>query len=348
MSHTPVTIPYERQSEPETNRMCGAASLSMVYGSFGKKVPQAEIWPRVSKKNHLGSLTSATYLMAQDALSRGYSALAIQARQPLQVLRLCRDNGVRAVLNHRVREGLPAGHYTVLVDIDQESVILHDPDFGPSRRIAHATLLELWRPLFPTPEIAGNVLIGIAAQPTPAISCKVCGTPIPAEVNCAACSKPISLQPALLLGCVGLTCAARTWTYLCCPHCDYTWAFALESKDKLDGAGSAEGLPNFSRLFGEVDKFCELIRSIPALAGRQDVQQHLDYLTGTKERVRLAQSEQLVHRRASLMRLAQLEQKAKRDEEGFLEKKDEIEKPAGSLDGTALGQALLKSLGLLP
>ena len=34
-------IPYERQSDPRTNRDCGAACLSMVYRSFGKDVAQA-------------------------------------------------------------------------------------------------------------------------------------------------------------------------------------------------------------------------------------------------------------------------------------------------------------------
>src|SRR5512140_3387987 len=92
------TIPYERQEDLQTNRMCGAASLSMIYRSFGETVPQAEIWSRISKHNRSGSLASTTYLMAQDALGRGFSALAIQVKHPLQVLRLCRENGIRVVL----------------------------------------------------------------------------------------------------------------------------------------------------------------------------------------------------------------------------------------------------------
>src|SRR5262249_51778399 len=254
MSAPAVAIPYERQSEPQTNRMCGAASLSMVYGSFGQKVSQAEIWPRIAKKNNLGSLTSATYLMAQDALIRGYSALAIQARQPLQVLRICRDNGIRAVLNHRVREEGTSGHYTVMVDIDQDSVVLHDPDAGPSRRVPHATLLELFRPNLPNPEITGNMLIGIAAEVPPRTQCDLCGTPIPAEVPCAVCEKPIALRPAVLLGCVGPACDARTWTHLCCPYCDYTWAFAVAPKEQRESVESAGGSPNFERVFSEIER----------------------------------------------------------------------------------------------
>src|ERR1700722_14733148 len=101
MSASYSAIPFEKQSDPETTRMCGAACLSMVYRSFGKEVPQAEIWPAISKPNRFGGVSSITHLMAQDAINRGFSAVAIQARHPLQVLRLCRETGTRAILNHR-------------------------------------------------------------------------------------------------------------------------------------------------------------------------------------------------------------------------------------------------------
>jgi hypothetical protein len=347
MSASGIIIPYERQSESQTDRLCGAAAMSMVFGSFGKRVPQAEIWPRIARKSPSGGLTSATYLMAQEALSHGYSALAIQARQPLQALRICRDAGIRAILNHRAKENSPSGHYTVLVDIDQDGVVVHDPADGPSRRMTHRTLLELWRPLFPNPEITGNVLIGIADRTEPASPCSVCGIAIPSEIRCGACDKPILLQPSALLGCVGLSCAARTWTYLCCPHCDYTWSFALRPTEDSSKLLSATSLPDFSAVLGELDKFCDAIGGMPALAGRPDVQQHLTYLRGTRERVKLAQAEQLAHQRTTLARMAQLENRAKQDEEAIQKRKAEAEKPGTSPDGNALGQDLLKSLGFL-
>ncbi|HEY3839596.1 MAG TPA: C39 family peptidase, partial [Bryobacteraceae bacterium] len=70
MSASPVVIPYEKQSDPQVNRGCGAACLSMVYRSFGKEVPQAEIWPAIAKKNRFGSIASTSHLMAQDANKR--------------------------------------------------------------------------------------------------------------------------------------------------------------------------------------------------------------------------------------------------------------------------------------
>src|SRR5580658_4353174 len=103
MTAPSIAIPYEKQSDLQTNRGCGAACLSMVYRSFGKEVPQAEIWPLIAKKNRFGSIASTTHLMALHAIGQGLSAVVIQARHSLQVLRLCREAGIRAILNLRAR-----------------------------------------------------------------------------------------------------------------------------------------------------------------------------------------------------------------------------------------------------
>ena len=134
MSPPAIAIPYEKQSEPQINRGCGAACLSMAYRSFGKEIAQAEIWPLIAKQNRFGSIASATHLMALHALKQGLSAVVIQARHPIQVLRICRDNGIRAILSHRPHPGASTGHFTMLVDIDEKDVVVHDPALGPSRR----------------------------------------------------------------------------------------------------------------------------------------------------------------------------------------------------------------------
>src|SRR5438132_8149937 len=124
MSATEATIiPYEKQFDPKAYRTCGAACLSMVYRSLGKDVAQAEIWSAIAQRNRFGSLASTTHLMARDALSRGFDAVAIQARHPLQALLFCRQLGIRAILNQRLKHDAPAGHYTVFVNIDDKNVV---------------------------------------------------------------------------------------------------------------------------------------------------------------------------------------------------------------------------------
>jgi len=135
-----VTIPYERQSEPETGRTCGSACLSMVYRSLGKEIPQMQIWPSIAKPNRAGNLASTTHLMAQDALTRGFSAIAVQVRYPLQALRICRNSGIRAILNHRLQQDAPTGHYTVMVDLDDKNVVLRMKDDNDSAEPAASSV----------------------------------------------------------------------------------------------------------------------------------------------------------------------------------------------------------------
>jgi len=356
-----AVIPYEMQSDPQSNRTCGAACLSMVYRSFGKDVPQAEIWPAIAKENRLGSVASTTHLMAKDALSRGLSALIVQTRHPLHALRLCHESGIRAILNHSLNRQSPAGHFTVLVNIDDKNVFLHDPFLGPSRYLPHAELLELWQPRFSNSEIVGNVLIGIALDPPALPSCQLCGTPIPSEVECARCKSPVRLQPTALLGCASNACIARMWDNVCCPSCDYLWDFShqpqpAEAPAKGPGvtspqpsspqvaSGAAPGL-DINKLFGEVDKFCAHILGIPAAANHPEIKKQLDFITASKEKFKLVYAEELAKRAGTQAQLDALLKAAKERAEIHRKKMEELSRPAPPLDGNALGHALLKNLG---
>jgi hypothetical protein len=348
MSALPMpAISYEKQIDPENGRMCGAAALAMVYGSFGQAIGQAEIWPRISKYNRVRSLAAATHLMTRDALNRGLEAVAIQAANPLVALRSCQDNGIRAILNHRLREDIATGHFTVLVDINGEHVVLHDPYFGPSRRVGYAELLELWRPRYLNAEISGNMLIGIAAPAPDPPPCRLCGTVIPPSVTCPGCGQPVPLRPAAVLGCVSGGCPGRLWNYLCCPSCDHTWTFDLGSSPPPAAAGPQKDALDLDRLFTELDKFCAFVLGLPAAAGHPDVLQQVNLLKAGKDQLKLARSEVLHRRQMKQAQMAQLVEKSKQEEQAFVATKDAIAKPAPPLDGNALGQDLVKDLGLL-
>jgi hypothetical protein len=307
-------IPYEKQEDPRSNRMCGAACLSMVYRSLAERgggdpapkrgrdrrtdapfaprgkerragrrraeeLGQTEIWKQISRPNASGTLSAATHLIVAHARSRRFAAVAVQARYPLVALLACRDNGIRAILNHRLHAGTAAGHYTVLLDVDAESVVVHDPYYGPRRRIPHAELLELWQPRFPGSEIAGNVLIGIGPRPSTLPLCPLCDTPIPEQVACPRCGKPVRLSPPELLGCVGPTeCLARLWNYLDCPSCDSMWSFAMTPEAPEPAPDVEEGPWQLGPLFAELDRFRDRALSVPGVAARADVRQQLDFI----------------------------------------------------------------------
>src|SRR5438445_299852 len=91
-------IPYEEQAD---RRACGAASLCMVYRSFGLACSQPEVWARVARPGPREIPRSNTHQLCADALGLGLAALTLRARDPWRVLELCVRNSVRAILNYR-------------------------------------------------------------------------------------------------------------------------------------------------------------------------------------------------------------------------------------------------------
>ena len=214
-------VPYERQEGGQRGRMCGAAALCMAYRSFGIDAEQLEVWPRIATGGTKGRLGARTYLLARDALSNGLAALVLQASDPWGMLRRCQEQAVRVIVNHRSSNNSRTGHFSVPIAVDDEHITLHDPGTGPCRRIGRAQFLALWRPRGPHSEIAGNILVAIAASPANgAAPCEKCGRSMPRSTSCPDCDKPIPLDPGAVFGCVDSTCEARLWSGIFCPQCD--------------------------------------------------------------------------------------------------------------------------------
>ncbi|HEV2446627.1 MAG TPA: cysteine peptidase family C39 domain-containing protein [Candidatus Sulfopaludibacter sp.] len=367
MSAAP-TIPFEAQSDPQARRDCGAACLSMVYRSFGKQVPRDEIWAAIARPNRSGSVASTTHLMVRDALARGFAAVAIQARHPLQALRLCCDSGVRAILNLRLAHDSADGHYTVLVDMDDRDVILHDPFRGPMRRVPQADLLDVWQPRVPNSEILGNLLIGIAAAPAEPASCWLCHTTTPASVPCPYCGKPAGMQPDAILGCSSRSCVARVWHAVCCPSCDCVFTFHVEDTGAADSrilhtpaepappcepvpdappAPTAEDPFQLAPVFAEMDKFIAQMSALPGLAEHAGLKQQLEFLAAQKDKLKLAQANALASQVASHERWAKLDRMSQDNQEAHRKRVEELNQSASPLDGDALGRALMKNLGFI-
>jgi len=356
MATTQPVVPFQRQFDSQSSRTCGAACLSMVYQSLGLEVTQEEIWPAIAKPNRAGAVSSTTHLMVQDALNRGFRGLAIQARHPIQTLRLCRQWKIGAILNHRLHAGSTVGHYTVLVDVDDQKAIVHDPFFGPWQSLSHAELLDLWQPGFPASEAVGHILIGIASAPGAEVVCEFCHTRIPPAIACPNCRGRVGLAPAELLGCINDGCIARMWNYLCCPACDTSFTINMDSppapepdrakEEKAGEPGAAEErLVDLAPLFAEIDKFCRFILSVPEAAGHPEVKKQLEVLASSKDQLILAQTEALFHKKAYETQIADLLRAAQQKHEAHLRKVEEVNRQSPPLDGRGLGQALLKNLG---
>lgn len=348
-----ISIPPETQADSHIHRGCGAACLSVVYKTFGKEVPQAEIWPLVAKPNRFGVVSSTTHLMAQHAIGLGLSAVIVQARHPLQILRLCREGGIRAILNHRSHHAASSGHYTVLVDIDDRNVIVSDPAMDVTRRMSHNELLQLWQPLSPASEITGNILIGISADPRPSAVCEFCHTAIPPQVNCPRCQKPVGLRPGVLLGCIRDSCIARMWNYIACPACDFVFnertKLAARAPDQTSASPRPPALttPDLEPAFAQLDKFCGHMLSLPGAADHPDLKAQIDFIQANKEKLKLAQAEEISGINARIERLVAKTDESEKKAEERRKQAEQRNAPIPPLDGNALGRALLKDLGLL-
>lgn len=339
--------------DPQAQRACGAACLSAVYKTLGKEIPANAIWPLIAKQNRLGSLASTTHLMTLHALSQGFSAVAIQARHPIHLLGVCRDKGIAAILNHRLREDVSTGHFSILADIDGTHVVLKDAAFGQMRRITHAEMLRLWQPSTSPSEILGNVLIGIAADTGEAPPCEFCHTPMPAQTGCPKCKRPVTLRPAAVLGCIRQTCLARAWNYVCCPSCDYVWAFN-ETQTAAEAASPepASDLPapppmaDLAQIFAALEQFTSMIRNVPGAAEHIDIKPQLGVIEAAKEKLRLAQAADAAVYQARVEALNAMRAKSAQALEEQRKKMEERSAPPPRLDGDALAQALLMNVGL--
>ena len=313
-------FPYQQQYDALNERVCGAACLSMVYRSFEKEIPQEKIWPAIARKNRFGSLAAATHLMAKDAMDRGFKASAIQTSSPIEALKNARQVGLRVILNHLMEPNNPAGHYSVLVDINDRDVFLHDPFFGPGRRLSHREFLELWRPQTFECEISGFVLVCITQPPAT--------SDIAAKAECPGCRCTVAVAPAVLFPKANI-----------CPACDRTWLAGAPAEPRVEKF-------DLSKVFGALDRFTDLVGSTPGAVDRPEIREQLDALALQKDKIRSAIAAFEESQKQRTLLLAKIEASAKQAKEAHEKKVESSRQPFEHPDPQALGHALLESLGL--
>jgi hypothetical protein len=222
-----LEVPYEKQLNPWS---CGAAALAMVYRSLGVPGGQADIWERIASPGHRYPHVSRAQAMAADALSRGLSAVLIEVRDPWRVLERGLQSPVRLIANHGADRQSGLGHYSVVVGLDAEHVVLHDPGHGPNRRLTRSEFLELWNPAALDREIPNQILLAIAGAPSVGEPCPLCGGTGVERWPCPMCRRSVPLQPGVVLGCLTDTCPMRAWEEIYCPFCECHWDTGLGAR----------------------------------------------------------------------------------------------------------------------
>ena len=130
-----LDVPYVSQ----TPALCGGAAVAMVYRCWGDAHADAQQFAPLVDARAAG--------IAEDVLidavrERGWRAARIDGS--LEILReqIARGRPAIILLEDRPQKY----HYLVVTDADADGIVVHDPSWGPSRRIDAADLIRAWRP----------------------------------------------------------------------------------------------------------------------------------------------------------------------------------------------------------
>ena len=212
-----LEIPYERQ---EDDWKCGAASLCMVYRSFGLDCTQGDVWPDIqtayTDRARRGARFQAVLL---HVLQQGFPVLGLRAARPWRLLGRCFAPDLRVILFHRRRFDSSGLHASVLRGLDEGGVVLQDPNGRPDRYLLRDDFLALWGPNPSDAFGRGYLLCVIARAPVDGPPCS-CGHARPETIPCPHCPAPIPLQPGVAAGCGRVGCCDIDWEELLCPFCD--------------------------------------------------------------------------------------------------------------------------------
>jgi hypothetical protein len=130
-----LDVPYL----PQTEALCGGAAAAMVLRYWGERHADAQRFaPLVDRR--AGGITTGALTAALDRA--GWTATA--ARGTIRSLMDHLENAEPVILLLEDRPG--RYHYVVAVGADAGGFLVHDPTWGPSRRLEASRLVEMWQP----------------------------------------------------------------------------------------------------------------------------------------------------------------------------------------------------------
>jgi len=129
-----VNVPYL----PQTEALCGGAAAAMVFRYWGEahaSVQQFE--PLVDRA--AGGISDAALVAAID--SRGWTTATLTGSIEMLRSELAAHRPPIILIADRPQRY----HYVVVVGLDARDVLVHDPTWGPARRIPVGTVLQTWK-----------------------------------------------------------------------------------------------------------------------------------------------------------------------------------------------------------
>jgi predicted double-glycine peptidase len=171
---------------PQTEALCGGAAAAMLFRYWGE--PHASVQqfaPLVDRR--AGGIADAVLI---DAIRQRHW-IAERLDGSMETLR--REVAARRPSMLLIEDRPQRYHYVVIVGIDDRGVIVHDPAWGPSRRLSFEKLQTVWKPsgfwtLRVTPDPAKEPRTTTATnpvQPEPEAAVSTPGTACDEQLNAA-------------------------------------------------------------------------------------------------------------------------------------------------------------------
>lgn len=195
-------------------RACGAIALVDVLTRLGVKTDIRSVWPHVAMPDPFGTWSAKSYRLARQARDLGFRAGVLQCHRERawDALVRCARLGVAVIINHQAMAARHEGHFSTLVSISEEVIVLDDPILRSQIQIPRKHFLNHWSP---NDEITGHVLIAIGGRS------KINSTG--SAPQCPRCKTALSLQPSELF-------TAQDWNHdglwdrFFCVECDASFS----------------------------------------------------------------------------------------------------------------------------
>lgn len=132
-----IKIPYFKQNIPYS---CGPVVLQMIFRYYGKVFSEQFLIDKLKPNNDIGTRHQT---MIDFARKEGFFVYVNQGSSLEEIFSLLSKN--IPVIVHYIEPATEDGHYSVVVDVQKDKVVLNDPWNGEKFKLNREDFEERWK-----------------------------------------------------------------------------------------------------------------------------------------------------------------------------------------------------------
>lgn len=198
----------------------------MVLAYYGFSVRQPRIAAEIMRNN-----LSYTNDLGKYAAKFGLEAFRIFGLEDVNAVKklseLLQNKIPPIVLQHPTPAELD-GHFRVIIDVESNAVVVHDPKYGSNLRYPLANFLQLWKAGGPIEDGNTTLIIRRPQMNVGIDSCPYCGySPSNASFTCNYCDQTFTFSRGFPTEC---SLCNRKWLRIRCGYCNRCWDYFRQKK----------------------------------------------------------------------------------------------------------------------